>query len=90
MWTPAGPQTCHPEVSAQVAVEGAAGDSTLTVGTGWPQGLVCLHSGEILAEGIEGLLYLNALRSMVHLRLYQSYDFEVNERHAVWAAKFSS
>ena len=44
------------EVSAEVAVEGAAGDTAPTVGTGWPQGLFWLHRGEILAEGCQGLL----------------------------------
>jgi hypothetical protein len=33
-------------------------------------------------------LEMNALRSMAHLRLYQSYSFEIQNRHAVWAAKF--
>jgi hypothetical protein len=35
-------------------------------------------------------LDINALRSMVHLRLYQSYGFEIRDQHAIWAAKFSS
>lgn len=30
-----------------------------------------------------------ALRSMVHLFLYQSYDMKIHDRHAVWAARFS-
>ena len=34
-------------------------------------------------------LDLNDLRCVVHLRLYQSYGFEIQDRHAVWAAKFS-
>lgn len=35
-------------------------------------------------------LELNALLSMVHLILYQSYEIQIHDRHAVWAAKFSS
>lgn len=43
----------------------------------------------ILEEKPDLKLDLNTLRSMVHLRLFQSYDFEIHERHAVWTAKFS-
>ena len=61
MWTPAGRSPRHLEVPEQIAVEGAAGDTAPTVGTGWPQGLFWLHGGEILAVGCQGLLYgLNA------------------------------
>ena len=34
-------------------------------------------------------LDINALQSMVHVRLYQSYGFEIRDRHAVWVTKFS-
>ena len=45
------------EIPAEVAVEGAAGDASPTVSTGWPQGIVWLHGGEFLAEGFQGPLY---------------------------------
>lgn len=32
----------------------------------------------------------NTLLSMVHLILYQSYEIQIHDQHAVWAAKFSS
>ena len=34
-------------------------------------------------------LDMSALRSVVHLTLYQSYEIQIHDRHAVWAAKFS-
>ncbi len=52
------------EVPAQVAVEGAASDSSPAVGAGWPQGLVGLQGGEILAEGFQGLQYGPERRSL--------------------------
>ncbi len=33
---------------------------------------------------------LNTLLSMVHLILYQSYEIQIHDRHAVWAAKLAS
>lgn len=35
-------------------------------------------------------LDMSALRSMVHLVLYQSYEIQIHDRYAVWATKFSS
>jgi len=35
-------------------------------------------------------LDLNTLLSMVNLTLYQSYEIEIHNRHAVWTTKFSS
>ena len=42
------------EVPAQVAVEGAASDSSPAVGAGWPQGLVGLHGGEFACRRLPG------------------------------------
>ena len=33
---------------------------------------------------------VNTLLSMVHLILYQSYEIQIHDRHAVWTVKFSS
>lgn len=35
-------------------------------------------------------LDVNTLLSMVHIILYQSYDVQVHDQHAVWATRFSS
>ncbi len=43
----------------------------------------------ILEERPDLKLDLNTVRSMVHLRLYQSYAFETHEPQAVWVANFS-
>jgi hypothetical protein len=45
---------------------------------------------QMLEERPDLELDMNALRSMVHLTLYQSYEIQIHDRHAVWAAKFSS
>lgn len=44
---------------------------------------------QMLEDRSDLKLEMNALRSMVHLRLYQSYTFEIHDQHAIWAAKFS-
>jgi hypothetical protein len=43
----------------------------------------------ILEERRDLKLDMDTLRSMAHLRLYQSYEFEINDRSAVWEAKLS-
>ena len=45
------------QMSTEGTVKRAAGDSSPTIGAGWPQGFVWLHSGQILAGGFQGLLY---------------------------------
>ena len=46
--------------------------------------------GRMLEDNPDLKLDLNTLLSMVHLILYQSYEIQIHDRHAVWAAKFSS
>lgn len=47
-------------------------------------------AGRMLEDNPDLKLDLNTLLSMVHLILYQSYEIQIHDRHAVWAAKFSS
>jgi len=44
----------------------------------------------ILEERPDLELDMDTLRSMAHLRLYQSYEFEINDRSVVWEAKLST
>lgn len=44
---------------------------------------------EMLARRPDLGLDMDALRSEAHLLLYQSYEFEIHDRGAVWAAKVS-
>ncbi len=48
------------------------------------------QAGQILQERPELGLDMQALRSRVALRLYQSYAFDVRDQHAVWSAKLSA
>ena len=43
----------------------------------------------ILEDKPDLKLDMSVLRSMVHLTLYQSYEIQIHDRHAVWATKFS-
>lgn len=43
----------------------------------------------ILEDNPDLKLDMSTLCSMVHLTLYQSYEIQIHDRHAVWAAKFS-
>jgi hypothetical protein len=43
----------------------------------------------ILEERPDLKLDMDTLRSMAHLRLYQSYEFQIHDRSTVWEAKFS-
>ena len=43
----------------------------------------------ILEDKSDLSLDMSTLLSMVHLILYQSYEIQIRDRHAVWAAKFS-
>jgi len=44
----------------------------------------------MLEDHPELKLDLNDLLSMVHLTLYQSYEIQIHDQQAIWAAKFSS
>ena len=44
---------------------------------------------QILKDNSSLELDLKALRSMVHLFLYQSYEIKIQDRYAVWAAMLS-
>jgi hypothetical protein len=47
-------------------------------------------AGRMLEDDPDLKLDVNTLLSMVNLILYQSYEIQIHDRHAVWAAKFSS
>jgi len=44
---------------------------------------------QILEDNPDLSLDTCALRSIVHLTLYQSYEIQIHDRHVVWSAKFS-